>query len=70
MFDATKQHNNKNTRKGLFKNKKPSEQKSKKQVDAPKKELREEKCQQCVHKDSLLKQIDELNQILGETDFQ
>ncbi|XP_031655353.1 uncharacterized protein LOC109887678 isoform X2 [Oncorhynchus kisutch] len=57
---------NKNTRKGLFKNKKPSEQKSKKQVDAPKKELQEEKCQQCVHKDKLLKQIDYLNKILDQ----
>nr|XP_046225073.1 uncharacterized protein LOC124048386 isoform X3 [Oncorhynchus gorbuscha]XP_046225074.1 uncharacterized protein LOC124048386 isoform X3 [Oncorhynchus gorbuscha] len=56
-----------NTRKGLFKDKKPSEQKkSKKQVDAPKKELWEEKCQQCVHKDKLLKQIDELNKILDQ----
>ncbi|XP_055779531.1 uncharacterized protein LOC129855658 isoform X1 [Salvelinus fontinalis] len=35
--------------------------KSKKQVDPLKKEQREQKCQQCVHKDKLLKQIDELN---------
>uniref|UniRef100_A0A673YFY4 Uncharacterized LOC115160140 n=1 Tax=Salmo trutta TaxID=8032 RepID=A0A673YFY4_SALTR len=44
--------------------------KSKKQVDALKKELQETKCdlevlnQQCVYKDELLKQIDELNQKL------